>query len=55
MRLDLDDGSEEAAVGDGDYLARPSIPAVPVRIDALVAGGHLLARLADANGLQIPS
>jgi hypothetical protein len=52
----MSDGSEEtAAAGDDYFIARLSVPAVPVRIDALDASGHLLERLAHANGLQIPS
>jgi hypothetical protein len=55
VRLGMGDGFEEtAALGNGYYLAWLSVPAVPVRIDALDASGHLLARLADANGLQVP-
>ena len=56
VRLGMGDGSEEsAALGSGYYLAWLSVPAVPVRVDALDASGHLLGRLADPNGLQIPS
>lgn len=56
VRLGMGDGSEEsAALGGGYYLAWLGVPADPVRIDALDAGGHLLGRLADPNGLQIPS
>jgi hypothetical protein len=56
VRLGMGDGSEEAAaLGSGYYLAWLSVPADPVRIDALDASGHLLGRLADPNGLQIPS
>ena len=56
VRLGMGDGSEEsAALGNGYHLAWLSVPAVPVRIDALDASGHLLGRLADPNGLQVPS
>jgi hypothetical protein len=56
VRLGMGDGSEgTAALGNGYYLAWLSVPADPVRIDALDAGDHLLGRLADASGLQIPS
>ena len=56
VRLGMGDGSEEtAALGSSYYLAWLSVPAVPVRIDALDASGHLLGRLADPNGLQVPS
>ena len=56
VRVGIGDGSEEtAALRNGYYLAWLSVPADPVRIDALDAGGHLLGRLADANGLHIPS
>lgn len=56
VRVSADDGSQDvAAVGNGYYLAWLAAPAVPVRIDALDASGQLLQRLADANGLQIPS
>ncbi len=55
VRVRADDGAEEmAAVGNGYYLAWLTVPAVPVRIDALDASGHLLQRLADANGLRFP-
>ena len=56
VRLGMGDGSDEsAALGNGYYLAWLTVPADPVRIDARDADGHLLGRLADANGLQIPS
>jgi hypothetical protein len=49
-------GAEDvAAVANGYYLAWLTVPAVPVQIDALDSSGHLLQRLADPNGLQIPS
>ena len=55
VRLSMGDGLEEtAALGNRYYLAWLSVPADPVRIDSLDAGGLLLGRLADANGLQIP-
>jgi hypothetical protein len=59
VRVGIGDGSEEtAALGNGYNLAWLTVPAVTVRIDALDAldaSGYLLGRLADPNGLQIPS
>ena len=56
VRVDAGDGAEVvAAVGNGYYLAWLTGPAMPVRIDALDASGHLLQRLGDPNGIQFGS
>ncbi len=56
VRVGMGDNTEDAAaVGDGYYLAWLTVPAVPVRIEALDASGRVLRRLADPNGLRVPS
>lgn len=56
VRVHAGDGAEVvAAVGNGYYLAWLTGPAMPVRIDALDASGHLLQRLEDPNGIQFGS
>ena len=56
VRVSVAGGAQDvAAVANGHYLAWLTAPAVPVQIDALDSEGHLLQRLADPNGLQIPS
>jgi hypothetical protein len=43
---------EMATVANGYWLVWLAVPATPVGIDAFDAGGHLLQRLEDPNGLQ---
>ncbi len=43
---------EVATVANGYWLVWLAVPATPVGIDAFDAGGHLLQRLEDPNGLQ---
>lgn len=53
VRLTFGDGTQQSAVlGSGLWLAWLQQPSEPTVIEALDASGAVVARLADANGLQ---